>query len=114
MSKFALAAAAVLLAAASPGSAAAPAKTYRCTDVAGHSTHYKLGASEIRFWRAAIKRWSDNWCEEPGARCAAAGAGLEARGEDWTLKFDSAGGLVVSTDAADEELKCTAIEGDPA
>lgn len=114
MSKFAFAAAAVILLAAAPG-AAAPntALAYRCVDAAGHAAHYKLGGSEIRFWRAAVKRWSDNWCEEDGARCAAAAGGVEAQGEDWRMTFEASGALMVSTDAADENLTCTAITGDP-
>ena len=113
MSKFALAAAAVLAVVATPGAAAAPAHAYRCVDVAGRAAHYRIGPAEIRFWRAAVKRWSDNWCDERGARCAAAAGGVEARGEDWTMTFGASGALVVSTDAADEELTCTAIQGDP-
>lgn len=115
MSKFAFAAAAVILLAAAPGVAAPnSAQAWRCADAAGHAAHYKLGASEIRFWRAAIRKWSDNWCEESGATCRAAGQGVDARGEDWTVKFDGTAALMVSTDAADENLTCTAISGDPA
>jgi len=114
MWKFALAAGAIVLAAATPGAAAGPAKTYRCANLAGQANHYKLGASEIRFWRAPVRSWSDNWCAEAGATCrATTDGGLEAKGEDWTMTFSAAGALMVSTDAADEELSCTLIEGDP-
>jgi len=113
MWKFALAALAISAAAATPGAARSSAQAFRCVDAAGHAAHYRLGAGEIRFWRAAIRKWSDNWCEEQGATCRADGAGLDARGEDWTVKFDGAAALMVSTDAADENLTCTAISGDP-